>query len=230
MVERPYTLLSCCMSMDGYIDSASHGRLQLSNAADFDRVDGERAASDAILVGARTIRNDNPRLLVRSPQRRADRVSQGRPPSPLKVTVTREGDLDPHAAFFVGGDGEKLVYCAREALALARARLGGVATVLDAGEPVELRRVTEDLHARGVRRLLVEGGGTVHTQMLMAGLADELQLVVAPFFVGDARAARFVGDGVFPWTVARRATLEEVRQIDDVALLRYALSSRFAER
>lgn len=230
MVERPYTLLSCCMSMDGYIDSASHGRLQLSNAADFDRVDGERAASDAILVGATTIRNDNPRLLVRSHQRRADRVSQGRPPSPLKVTVTREGGLDPQAAFFVSGDGEKLVYCAREALAPTRARLGGVATVLDAGEPVELRRVSEDLHARGVRRLLVEGGGTVHTQMLVAGLADELQLVVAPFFVGDALAARFVRDGVFPWTVARRATLEEVRQIDDVALLRYALSSRFAER
>ena len=116
MAERPYTLLSCCMSLDGYLDSASHRRLQLSNAADFDRVDGERAASDAILVGAATIRNDNPRLLVRSRQRRADRVAQGRPPSPVKVTVTREGDLDPHAEFFVSGDGEKVVYCARGAL------------------------------------------------------------------------------------------------------------------
>ena len=218
------------MSLDGYLDSASHRRLQLSNAADFDRVDGERAASDAILVGAATIRNDNPRLLVRSDQRRADRVAQGRPPSPVKVTVTRGGDLDPHAEFFVSGDGEKVVYCAREALGLTRARLGGVATVLDAGDAVELRRVSEDLHARGVRRLMVEGGGTVLTQMLTAGLADELQLVVAPFFVGDAGAPRFVGAGVFPWTVARRAPLAEVRQIDDVALLRYALSSRFTKR
>jgi 5-amino-6-(5-phosphoribosylamino)uracil reductase len=66
--------------------------------------------------------------------------------------------------------------------------------------------------------------------MLTAGLADELQLVVAPFFVGDAGAPRFVGAGVFPWTVARRAPLAEVRQIDDVALLRYALSSRFTKR
>jgi 5-amino-6-(5-phosphoribosylamino)uracil reductase len=227
MAERPYTLLSCGMSIDGYLDSASRGRLHLSNAADFDRVDAERAACDAILVGAATIRNDNPRLLVRSPQRRADRVSRGCPPSPVKVTVTQRAHLDRHAEFFASGDGEKLVYCASETVDGARDRLGEVATVIDGGDPVALRTVCEDLRARGIRRLMVEGGGTVHTQMLTAGLADELQLVVAPFFVGDSQARRFVGDGRFPWTEGRRATLAEVRQIGDVALLRYALSERF---
>jgi 5-amino-6-(5-phosphoribosylamino)uracil reductase len=74
---------------------------------------------------------------------------------------------------------------------------------------------------------MVEGGGMVHTQFLTAGLADELHLVVAPLFVGDSRAPRFVGDGRFPWTSDRRAVLAEVRPIDDVVLLRYALSPRF---
>ena len=74
---------------------------------------------------------------------------------------------------------------------------------------------------------MVEGGGTVHTQFLTADLADELHLVVAPFFVGDSRARRFVGDGRFPWNPDRRATLAEVRRIGDVVLLRYALSARF---
>ncbi|KQU69051.1 deaminase [Phycicoccus sp. Root101] len=217
------------MSLDGYLGSASRGRLQLSNLADFDRVDGERADSDAILVGAGTIRCDDPRLLVRSQQRQAERVARGWSPSPVKVTVTRHGCLDPAAEFFASGDGEKLVFCARPALATTRERLAGVATVIDAGEPVELRWVAEQLHARGVRRLMVEGGGTVHTQMLTQGLGDELQLVVAPFFVGESAAPRFVGDGAFPWSVARRATLAEVRQIDDVALLRYALSPRYGE-
>ena len=87
--------------------------------------------------------------------------------------------------------------------------------------------VSEDLHARGVRRLMVEGGGKVLTQFLTAGLADELHLVVAPFFVGDSRARRFVGDGSFPWNPDRRAELAEVRRIGDVVLLRYALSDRF---
>jgi GTP cyclohydrolase II len=90
-----------------------------------------------------------------------------------------------------------------------------------------MRRVSEDLAARGVQRLMVEGGGKVHTQFLIEDLADELHLVLAPFFVGDSRAARFVNDGHFPWRPGRRATLAEVRQIGDVVLLRYALSPRF---
>jgi 5-amino-6-(5-phosphoribosylamino)uracil reductase len=76
---------------------------------------------------------------------------------------------------------------------------------------------------------MVEGGGVVHTQFLADDLVDELQLVVAPFFVGDSSAPRFVADGRFPWNADRRATLAEVRQIGDVVLLRYALSPRFRD-
>ena len=65
-----------------------------------------------------------------------------------------------------------------------------------------MSRLSEDLYDRGVRRLLVEGGGTIHTQFLTGDLADELHLVIAPFFVGDSRARRFVGDGDFPWNPA----------------------------
>ena len=227
MPDRPYILLSCGMSIDGYLGSASPSRLELSNDADFDRVDGVRAWSDAILVGAATVRNDNPRLLVRSERRRDARQARGLPPSPIKVTLTERLELDPRADFFTAGDIEKLVYCARPRVRDARSRLGAVATVVDGGRRVRMRRLSEDLGARGVRRLMVEGGGKVHTQFLTENLVDELQLVVAPFFVGDSRAPRFVRDGRFPWNAGRRATLAEVRQIGDVVLLRYALSERF---
>lgn len=227
MAERPYTVLSCGMSLDGYLSGATEERLLLSNDADFDRVDAVRAECDAILVGARTVRCDNPRLLVRSPARRAERVARGLRPSPIKVTVTAGAQLDACADFFTAGDTEKIVYCASAAMDEAVERLGKVATVVDGGQPVNLPRLTQDLYARGVGRLMVEGGGTVHTQFLTADLVDELHLVVAPFFVGDSRARRFVGDGNFPWNPDRRGTLVEVRQIGDVALLRYALSARF---
>ena len=215
------------MSIDGYLGSASPRRLELSNDADFDRVDAVRATCDAILVGAATVRRDNPRLLVRSRARREERTARGLAPSPMKVTVTERVELDACADFFATGDSEKLVYCASPRVVHARSRLGPVATVVDAGEPVKMRTITEDLGDRGVARLMVEGGGKVHTQFLTENLADELQLVVAPFFVGDSRAPRFVSDGRFPWNAERRATLAEVRQIGDVVLLRYALSPRF---
>jgi 5-amino-6-(5-phosphoribosylamino)uracil reductase len=217
------------MSIDGYLGSGTTTRLLLSNEADFDRVDGERAASDAILVGAGTIRKDDPRLLVRSPERRAARVAHGLAPSPIKVTVTQRAELSCAARFFAPDGADKIVYCSTDAVDEARSRIGAAAAVVDAGDPVTMRRVSDDLGERGVRRLMVEGGGSMHTQLLTCDLADELQLVVAPFFVGDSRACRFVGDGRYPWNPGRRATLAEVRQIGDVVLLRYALSPRFGE-
>ena len=230
MPDRPYTLLSCGMSLDGFLDDASDDRLLLSNDADFDRVDEVRAGSDAILVGAATVRNDDPRLVVRSPARVAARRTTGRPAQPLKVTVTNRAKLDLEARFFTAGTGPKLVYCASDTVAMASGQLSAVATVIDGGAPVEMRRVCEDLHARGVRRLMVEGGGQVHTQFLSEDLADELQLVVAPLFVGHPEATRFVGPGRYPWTASRRARLVESRPVGDVVLLRYALSERFEER
>lgn len=226
MGERPYTILSCGVSLDGYLDAATQERLVLSNPADLERVDRVRAECDAILVGAATVRNDNPRLLVRATSLRQGRRARGVPEHPTKVTITGSGHLDACSNFFTTGDNEKLVYAASRAVRELRCRLGPVATVVDGGQRVDLSTVVEDLHDRGVRRLMVEGGGQVHTQLLTADLADELHLVVAPFFVGNPRAHRFVGDGAFPWNPGHRAHLVETRQIEDVVLLRYALSPR----
>jgi 5-amino-6-(5-phosphoribosylamino)uracil reductase len=229
MAERPYTLLSCAVSLDGCLDDATDQRLLLSNAADLDRVDGVRAGCDAILVGAGTVRADDPRLGVRDADRRARRVAEGRSPTPRKVTLTRHPGLDPRAAIFTGGDGDPLVYCATPAVAATRERLGAAATVVDAGASPQVGWVSDDLAERGVRRLMVEGGRQVLEQFLAAQLADELQLVVAPLLVGDARAPRFVADVRTPGGDRPRAGLAEVRRIEDVVLLRYALSARFEQ-
>ncbi|SBW21707.1 bifunctional deaminase-reductase domain-containing protein [Candidatus Protofrankia californiensis] len=223
MTERPHVLLSVAASVDGYIDDATDQRLLLSNDADFDRVDEVRASVDAILVGANTIRRDSPRLLVRSAARREERVARGLPESPIKVTLTGRGGLDPTASFFTAGQVEKIVYTASPAADKIRERLAGVASVVDAGDPPDLNVVLADLVSRGVRRLMVEGGGMIHTQFLAAGLADEIHLVIAPFFIGDPAAPRFVGNGTFPYHAGHRMELAEVRRIGDVVLLRYLL-------
>jgi 5-amino-6-(5-phosphoribosylamino)uracil reductase len=143
--------------------------------------------------------------------------------------VTRRAELDTRADFFMVGDAEKLVYCASSRVDDARERLGPVATVVDGGDSVEMRTLSTDLAGRGVERLMVEGGAMVHTQFLTEDIVDELQLTVAPVFVGDSEAPRFVRDGIFPWNPARRAELVEVHKLGDVVLLRYALSSRFGD-
>lgn len=231
---RPYVVLSCAMSADGYIDDATDRRLLLSNDADFDRVDAERAASDAILVGANTIRRDNPRLLVRSDARQAERASRGLPSSPAKVTLTGSGSLGRDCKFFTAGgpDVSRLVYCPASAAATLGRQLAGTPglEVIGAGQRPELAAVLADLAARGIKRVLAEGGTSIHTQLLAEGLADELHLVVAPFFVGVASAPRFVGDARFPFDAGHRMTLAEARQVGDVALLRYVLPADASAR
>ncbi|MER5913868.1 dihydrofolate reductase family protein [Streptomyces sp. NPDC001982] len=213
----PYVLLSAAVSLDGYLDDTGPERLLLSGPADFDRVDEVRASVDAILIGAGTIRADNPRLLVNSPERRAARVADGRPEYPLKVIVSGSGDLDPDAKFWHTG-GDKVVYTTDKGAQRARA-LGLAADVVPLGPDLEWPALLEHLHdERGVRRLMVEGGGTVHTQLLQQGLADELQLVLAPLFVGDPEAPRLFGPGDYQ---RGRLRLVESRRIEDVVLMRY---------
>jgi 5-amino-6-(5-phosphoribosylamino)uracil reductase len=230
MTERPYVVLSCAISLDGCLDSTGPDRLVLSGAEDLDRVDAERAAADAILVGAATIRRDDPRLLIRSPARRAARLAQGRPEHPLGVTITASGDLDPRARFFTraGDDGPvpaaaaaRLVYGPAAAVSVLRGRLNGQAEMVLAGDPPRLGDVLADLAQRGASRVMVEGGARLGTELLTQGLVDELQLAVAPFFVGDPAAPRFAGPGHYPAGPGHPLTLAESRPVGDVVLLRY---------
>jgi riboflavin-specific deaminase-like protein len=218
-------LLSCATSADGYLDDASPRRLILSGPADLARVDEVRAGCDAILVGAETIRRDDPALRIRHRVLQAVREAGGHPPHPARVTLTATGDLDPQARFFAPGT-PRLVYCATPALAKARARLGqgeDAAVLIDAGDPLSLDFLIKDLAERGVARLLVEGGARVLAQFLAADLADQLNLAVAPFFVADPRAPRLNLQRPEPNGPGAPMTLAETRQLDHVVLLRYLL-------
>ena len=212
------------MSVDGCLDAPGPERLVLSGHTDLDRVDAERAEADAIMVGAGTIRRDNPRLVIRSAGRRASRVGRGLPENPARVTLTVSGDLDPSARFFDATSGAgPVVYCAAPQAPKLQNMLNDIAPVIAVPPPVELAAILADLSRRGVHRLLVEGGARLGREFLANGLVDELALTVAPFFVGAAAAPRFAGPGVYPHDPARPMHLAEVRQLDDVVLLRYLL-------
>ena len=122
----------------------------------------------------------------------------------MKVTVTDRADLDARSKFFTTGEAEKLVYTASPRGAPTPARGSGrsrrSSTAAGACGCAGSARTSPTAASE---RLMVEGGGIVHTQFLTDDLVDELQLVVAPFFVGDSRAPRFVSDGALP--VERRA-------------------------
>ena len=222
MDPTPSVLLSVAMSLDGCIDDDSKTRLVLSNTRDWEEIDRLRAEADAILVGAGTIRADNPRLLVRSESLVQHRIASGRSPQPLKVTLTRAGDLTPDRLFFRLGESDKLVYCSRTQAEAQRARLQGSAEVIAAGsERVDLSLMLSDLASRGVKLLMIEGGTAINTQFLAENRVDELRLMIAPKVVGSATAPRIVHSDSSLVHFAEHLTLVSTQQIDDCAVLHY---------
>ncbi len=216
-------IVSLAMSVDGCLDDARAERLVLSAPADFSAVRRLRGQCDAILVGANTIRADNPRLAA----------EDGR--SPQRVTLTRSGRLDPGATVFADPDRPTWVYCPTGGAAGLATRLGAGAEVRglaaldtapagDAGDAPGLAAVLDDLDRRGIAALMVEGGRRVLTALMRAGLADELRLAIAPVLIGDPRAPRAFGAGPFHHGPDRRMTLAGVEAVADMAVIHYRLS------
>jgi 5-amino-6-(5-phosphoribosylamino)uracil reductase len=220
-------ILSAALSVDGHIAGAGGKRLLLSHEQDLEEVYDMRDTCDAILVGAETIRRDNPSLSTKTEVRRKQRLSRGLKAEPVKATITRSGLLSPDAKFFTDGDGPKIVYCPKDAEKALKEKLGHVAEVIGlAGDSPIVAQAAADLDRRGVKTLMVEGGAEILTQFLSAGLADELRLALAPLFVGREDAPRFVKPATFPHSPDRRMTLRGVRHVGDMAVMHYELERK----
>ena len=220
-MPRPYVLLSVAQSIDGYIEDTAPEHLVLSSPEDLDRVDEVRAGVDAIMIGAVTLRRDNPTLRVKSPERVAAREARGEPPQLLRVIVSKSGNI-PRDRRLWGSPGPKVVYVHEPNAASAAKQLDGLTDVVPLNPSAGFGPVLDDLGNRGIRRLMVEGGEQVHTQFLAEDLADELHVTIGGFFVADIAATRFVTPGVqLPQNQTRRMRLAEVSRAGETAVLRY---------
>ncbi|HTX57301.1 MAG TPA: dihydrofolate reductase family protein [Candidatus Acidoferrales bacterium] len=205
-IERPKmrVAISVAVSLDGFIDDRLAERLVLSSPEDLADMRADRETYDAVLVGAETVRRDNPTL----------RSAKG-----ARVTITRSGDLDPNLHFFDGSD-RTIVLAAPGRVDALRAQLGERAEVV-AIERFDPSAIIARLNDLGVRSLFVEGGTRVLTAFLSSGTFDRLRLAIAPFFVGDTSAPRLVDAAVFLNDARRRLVLRSVRKLGDVAVLEY---------
>jgi 5-amino-6-(5-phosphoribosylamino)uracil reductase len=196
--------ISVAVSLDGYIDDRSPQRLILSSPEDLADIRASRDECDAILVGAETVRRDNPSLRAKDAAR---------------VTVTHSGELDSNLHFF-DGSMRTIVLTAPERVDALRGQLGERAEIV-AIESFEPAAYVSALQDCGVRSLFVEGGTRMLTAFLASGAFDRLRVAVAPFFVGDDDAPRMVNAARFLNDAHHRLMLSGVRQLGDVAVLDY---------
>ena len=181
--------LSFATTADGYLDDNSPERLMISTPGDWEAVMRLRAAHDAILVGAETLRRDNPALLLRDPAVRELRRARGVRPDLAKVTVTRSGGLSPAMRFFTEGDADRYIFSQTEI-----PELKDIAEVISTDGSITAGYIVTELEKRGVESLLVEGGARILGMFLAEGMADEVRRAVNPqLTLGPERGgARFV--------------------------------------
>ncbi len=211
-------IVSAAMSADGYIDDCRPGRLVLSSSEDWEEVYALRSRCDAILVGANTLRRDDPSLKVKSLSHQAERLARGQQEDIMRVTLTRDGGLDPSLRFFDDA-GHKIIFASRTA---------GLSSVEHRAEIVRYDTVTaniilSELERRGVGTLLVEGGSGILQMFFGERAVDEFRLAVAPFFVGNG--VRLIG-GHMPGQGPMR--LNEVKMLGGMAVLHYDLHSDYS--
>jgi len=178
----------------------------------------QRAKCDAVLIGAGTVRKDNPSLLFKQQNLIAQRIGSGLTPELIKVTLTRTGNLDPTFKFFTTGDTQKIVLCPIQAEQAVRERLEHFAEVVVVNNlrPID---IISALHSKGIRRLFIEGGTSVLTAFISSGTFHSLRVAVAPFFVGDEKAPRFVTNAQFIHDKNNRLQLAQCRRLGDMTVM-----------
>lgn len=193
---RPYALAQLGQSLDACIATAAGDSYFVTGEHSLLHLHRLRALCDAVLVGAGTVARDDPQLSTR-------RVPG---PNPVRVVLDPAARLDGRARVLHDGVAPTLWLCDRQHAEAARARLEGaglpprpgsagaeviaVDGLLDPAHPEDgpdLTPAFEALAARGLRVLLVEGGGVTVSRCLQAGLLDRLHLVIAPVIIGSGR-------------------------------------------
>lgn len=208
---KPYVIINAAMSADGKIDTFERKGASISSAEDKLRVLQLRAEVDAVMVGGHTLLSESPKLTVKLPELRQQRAAAGKPENPAKVGIVTRADLDLQGDFVTVGPARRIVFTTPQTPAAQVNILQnlGIEVFVLGEKRVDLEQALETLSALGIQTVMLEGGGTLIAEFIRLGLADELQVYIAPKIFGGAAAPTLVdGDG---WTAL---TAKELRVVD----------------
>ncbi len=225
---RPYIFINVAVSADGKMDTFERRGAAISSATDKIRVDRLRAQADAIMVGGHTLLAEDPKLTVKSAELRAERTARGLSENPLKAGILTRAEIRPDSDFLNAGPASVAVFTTTQTSPkqVDALKSKGADVFILGKKRVDLYKMLETLEGMGVKRLMVEGGGTLNFELLRLGLVDELTAYIAPMIFGGYTAPTMAdGEGLthsaaIPLKLAETQVLDE----DGGVLLRYVLS------
>ncbi len=222
--KRPFVFINAAMSADGKIATIERKQTRISGSLDFDRMDELRASSDAVMVGIGTVLSDNPSLTVKSKERREKRRAEGRDENPVRIVVDSMARTPVDADIFKKGAGKKIIAVTEMAPKEKIKQLGKQAEIIVSGEKiVDLEKLLSELKARGINRLMVEGGATLNWGLVSMGLVDEIYTFVGNIIIGGAGAPTLV-DGEGFVSDFCKLSLISCERLEDGVLVRWKVS------
>jgi diaminohydroxyphosphoribosylaminopyrimidine deaminase/5-amino-6-(5-phosphoribosylamino)uracil reductase len=211
MQKLPFVLVKAGMTLDGKLATVARESQWITSEVAREASLRLREEYDAIVVGSGTVKSDNPRLT-----RRLGLAGDALPWT--RVVLDGDGDVPEHAQLLTDG-GRTILFTS----APSRYSTSPNLEIVGSEGRFDLQRVFGELHARGIRSVIIEGGALVHSEVIRRGLWQKMTLFIAPLIVGGAEAPSiFSGEGVPRLTDAYRFRFDRVESLgSDLMVVAY---------
>jgi 5-amino-6-(5-phosphoribosylamino)uracil reductase len=182
------------MTVDGKITTKNFSPIDFTSREDKLHLFRQRALADAVLIGHTSLKRDNVRLGLPAELQQA-RIKRKQIPTPLRVIVSNKGRIDSRLKIFQSASSPILIFSTTRMPRKTQAALGQKAALhLAESDDVDLAEMLRILrHQYNVRTVACEGGPTLFRSLLERGLVDQLNLTIAPFLFGGAKAPTLTG-------------------------------------
>ncbi|BDC36521.1 MAG: 2,5-diamino-6-(ribosylamino)-4(3H)-pyrimidinone 5'-phosphate reductase [Candidatus Methanoliparum thermophilum] len=194
---RPFVFINMAMSADGKISNRLKEQIKLSGKEDLDRVDRLKNSVDAVMVGIGTILSDNPSLTIKSDEIKRRREERGIMENPIRIIVDSKCRIPLDSDVLNKGKGERIIITSYSADKDKVDMLSKYTKIIRVGaDNIDLVKMMKLLYDKGIKRIMVEGGGELAWGLINARLVDELYYYISPIIIGGRDSPTPVdGDG-----------------------------------
>lgn len=208
--KKPFCAIKMAMSADGKTATKSGDSKWISGKDARNFVQKMRSEFDGVMVGAGTIKADNPRL--------TSRIKDGR--DPYRIIVDSDLCIPQDSNVLQNKDGKTIIATTEKA---PKNRISEMENVFICGkEKVNMKKLICGLNAMGIKKILLEGGSELNASALDAGIVNKLYIFIAPKIIGGQNAKGVVGGvGIEKMTQARKIKLVKTKKIGDDLLLEF---------
>lgn len=214
-MKRPHVIINCAMSADGKIASPMHKQMRISCDEDIKRMYQLRNGCDAVLVGIETILTDNPKLTVKEKYVK-------HPKQPLRIVLDSKGRTPPQALVLNDVTKTLIITAKGTEKTYNETHIEVAKCKTDRNGLIDVKDVLNLLYRKGVRTLLVEGGGTIIWNFLKNKVVDDLYIYIKPCIIGGKDTPTVAdGEGIKSEEDSIPLTIAKVKRLGPGVLIHY---------